>query len=49
MIGYKPIRPLELRLNVINISDAQYFDAIHPGHVIPGNARTFLFTGTWRF
>lgn len=49
MIGYKPIKPLELRLNVINISDAQYFDAIHPGHVIPGNSRTFLFTGTWRF
>ena len=26
-----------------------YFDAVHPGHVIPGAARTFLLTGTWRF
>jgi catecholate siderophore receptor len=49
MIGYRPIPPLQLRFNVINISDAQYFDGIHPGHVIPGNARTFLLTGTWRF
>jgi len=49
MIAYRPIQPLELRFNVINISDARYFDAIHPDHVIPGNARTFLLTGTWRF
>ncbi len=49
MIGYRPIPPLQLRFHVINISDAQYFDGVHPGHVIPGNARTFLLTGTWRF
>jgi catecholate siderophore receptor len=49
MVAYRPITPLELRFNVINISDAKYFDAVHPSHVIPGNARTFLLTGTWRF
>jgi catecholate siderophore receptor len=48
-VAYRPIKPLELRFNVINISDERYFDAIHPSHVIPGNARTFLLTGTWRF
>lgn len=47
--AYRPIKPLELRFNVINVSDERYFDAIHPSHVIPGNARTFLLTGTWRF
>ena len=47
--AYRPIRALELRFNVINVSDERYFDAIHPSHVIPGNARTFLLTGTWRF
>ena len=47
--AYRPITPLELRFNVINVADERYFDAIHPGHVIPGNARTFLLTGTWRF
>jgi outer membrane receptor for monomeric catechols len=49
MIGYRPIAPLQLRFNIINISDAQYFDGVHSGHVISGNARTFLLTGTWRF
>ena len=48
-VAYRPIKPLELRFNVINISDEKYFDAIHPSHVIPGAARTFLLTGTWRF
>ena len=47
--AYRPIKPLELRFNVINVSDERYFDAIHPSHVIPGNARTFLLTGTLRF
>ena len=47
--AYRPIKPLQLRFNVSNVSDERYFDAIHPSHVIPGNARTFLLTGTWRF
>jgi catecholate siderophore receptor len=48
-IAYRPIKPLELRFNVLNIADTTYFDAVHPGHAIPGAARTFLLTGTWRF
>ena len=48
-VAYRPIKPLELRLNVINLADAVYFDQVHPSHVVPGAARTFLFTGTWRF
>lgn len=48
-IAYRPIQPLDLRLNVLNISDETYFAATHPAHVIPGAARTFLLTGTWRF
>jgi catecholate siderophore receptor len=48
-IAYRPIKPLELRFNIQNIADTTYFDAVHPGHVIPGAARTFLLTGTWRF
>lgn len=47
--AYRPIKPLELRFNVINVADERYFDAIHPGHVVPGNSRTFFLTGTWRF
>ncbi|MGH7364924.1 MAG: TonB-dependent receptor [Candidatus Rokuibacteriota bacterium] len=48
-IAYRPVKPLELRFNVLNISDETYFAATHPAHVIPGAARTFLMTGTWRF
>jgi catecholate siderophore receptor len=47
--AYRPIKPLELRMNIINLSDEVYFDQVHPSHVVPGAARTFLFTGTWRF
>ena len=48
-LAWRPIKPLELRLNVLNVSDATYFDSTHPAHVIPGASRTFLLTGTWRF
>ena len=48
-IAYRPIKPLELRFNILNIADTTYYDAVHPSHVIPGAARTFLMTGTWRF
>ncbi len=48
-VAYRPIKPLELRMNVINLADEVYFDQVHPSHVVPGAARTFLFTGTWRF
>jgi catecholate siderophore receptor len=48
-VAYRPIKPLELRMNVINLADQVYFDQVHPSHIVPGAARTFLFTGTWRF
>jgi catecholate siderophore receptor len=47
--AYRPIKPLELRFNVLNVADTTYWDALHPGHAIPGVGRTFLLTGTWRF
>jgi catecholate siderophore receptor len=48
-VAYRPIKPLELRMNIINLADTVYFDQVHPSHVVPGAARTFLFTGTVRF
>jgi len=48
-VAYRPIKPLELRFNVLNIADTTYWDAVTGGHVIPGTTRTFLLTGTWRF
>jgi catecholate siderophore receptor len=48
-VAYRPIKPLELRLNVINLADSVNFEQVHPSHVVPGVARTFLLTGTLRF
>ena len=47
--AYRPIKPLELRMNIINVADTVYFDQVHPSHVVPGAGRTFLFSGTLRF
>ena len=47
--AYRPIKSLELRGNVINVSDERYTDAVHPNHNIPGTARTYLLTATWSF
>jgi catecholate siderophore receptor len=47
--AWRPIKAFEARMNVINLADAEFFDQVHPSHVIPGAGRTFLFTGTWSF
>jgi catecholate siderophore receptor len=47
--AYRPIKPLEFRANIINVSDERYTDGIHPNHNIPGTARTYLLTATWSF
>ena len=47
--AYRPIKSLELRGNVISVSDERYTDAVHPNHNIPGTARTYLLTATWSF
>ncbi len=48
-VAYRPIKQLELRLNVINITDETYYDQVHPAHIVPGAGRTWLFSGTVRF
>ncbi|HKQ65848.1 MAG TPA: TonB-dependent siderophore receptor [Methylomirabilota bacterium] len=47
--AYRPIKSLELRGNIISVSDERYTDAVHPNHNIPGTARTYLLTATWSF
>jgi catecholate siderophore receptor len=48
-VAYRPIKSLELRGNIINVSDERYTDAVHPSHAVPGTARTYLLTATWSF
>ena len=35
---------VRLQANINNVTDAYYFDQIHPFHIIPGEGRTALFT-----
>ena len=35
---------IRLQVNLNNVTDAYYFDQIHPFHIIPGEGRTALFT-----
>lgn len=42
----------DLRLNVLNLTDRFYYDALIPsdgGRAVPGIGRTVLVTGNWRF
>jgi catecholate siderophore receptor len=38
-----PIRPgLVAQLNANNLGNAQYYDLLHPAHVVPGSGRSVL-------
>jgi catecholate siderophore receptor len=47
--AYFPAKSVELRLNILNISDARYFDQVYQGHAPPAPGRTFLISGYFRF
>jgi catecholate siderophore receptor len=40
---------LDLRVNVYNLNNADYFDRLGGGHVIPGAARSVNVTTSFRF
>jgi catecholate siderophore receptor len=47
--AYRPTRNIELRLNVLNISDTRSFEQVYQAHTVPGAGRTFLFSGLFSF
>jgi catecholate siderophore receptor len=48
-VAFRPLKQLELRLNVVNVSDAKYYDNVYQAHVVPGAGRTFILTGTFTY
>jgi catecholate siderophore receptor len=48
-VAYQINRNIQLRFNAQNLTDALYFDGIHPSHVVPGAGRTFILTGNFRY
>jgi catecholate siderophore receptor len=49
MAKYDVSERLSLQLNVNNIFDKYYYDALHPFHVIPGAGRTALLSLNFRY
>jgi catecholate siderophore receptor len=48
-VAYRPIKNVELRMNVVNISDTRYFEQVYQGHTVPGAGRTFLLSAFFTF
>jgi catecholate siderophore receptor len=40
---------VDLQLNLSNLTNAAYYDQIHPSHVVPGAGRTALLTFTYKY
>ncbi len=49
MASYPITEKLDVQLNVYNLADRYYYDAPHPGHVVPGPARSARLGLNYRF
>lgn len=49
MLKYRVNKNLDLQFNVTNLTDKFYYDGVHPGHVVPGEGRTFFLSANLRF
>jgi catecholate siderophore receptor len=48
-IAYKVNEQVELRLNAQNMTNAFFFESVHPSHIVPGAGRTFIFSTSVKF
>ena len=49
MLKYQINENVDIQFNVTNLTDKYYFDGVHPGHVVPGEGRTFFISTNFRF
>lgn len=49
MVGYRLTDQVEVRFNVFNVFDTDYYDAVYTGHVVPGAGRTAVLSTSFRF
>ena len=47
--SYQVNENIDFRINLNNLADEYYFDRVYGGHVIPGPARSVLFTTNFKF
>jgi catecholate siderophore receptor len=49
MLKYQMTKNIDVQLNVTNLTDEFFYDGVHPGHVVPGEGRTFFVSTNFRF
>ena len=49
MVKYQISRNIEVQINATNLANAYYYDGVHPGHVVPGEGRTFFISTNFKF
>jgi catecholate siderophore receptor len=49
MLKYQLNSHVDIQANVTNLLDQAYYDSVHPGHVVPGEGRTFYFSTNFKF
>jgi len=49
MIKYHISKNVDIQVNATNLSNALYYDGVHPGHVVPGEGRIFFISTNFKF
>ena len=49
MAKYPVTEHVSLQFNLNNLTDNQFYDLLHPAHVVPGAGRTALLTLSFKY
>ncbi|MGA3170173.1 MAG: TonB-dependent siderophore receptor [Chthoniobacteraceae bacterium] len=49
MLKYQINSHVDIQANVTNLLDQAYYESVHPGHVVPGEGRTFYISTNFKF
>jgi catecholate siderophore receptor len=49
MLKYQMNAHVDIQVNATNLTDQAYYDGVHPGHVVPGEGRTVVFSTNFKF
>jgi catecholate siderophore receptor len=49
MVKYHISKNVDIQVNATNLSNALFYDGVHPGHVVPGEGRTFFISTNFKF
>jgi catecholate siderophore receptor len=49
MLKYQLNSHVDIQINATNLFDQAYDDSVHPGHVVPGEGRTFYISTNFKF